>query len=173
MSIIEGDSTLTIALSTDLIPRLSIIFTRTSEPQGMDQEGDLQHCRMWQVLQRSHHRPVCSWDLGRGAHTWETRCPWWQALICPHDGRHASLYHNTNALRTYVVDTVRLVKALTSLRPQHQMLPASQHCVSHNLLDWLSLRFSYLRIHNIQVTVWCNKTVSYSYCQGCRNGYLQ
>lgn len=37
---------------------LWLVLIPASEPEGMDQEGDLQYRWMWQVLQRSHHRPV-------------------------------------------------------------------------------------------------------------------
>lgn len=45
------------------------------EPQGMDQEGDLQHRRMREVLQRPHHHAVRSRDLGHGAHAGEAGRP--------------------------------------------------------------------------------------------------
>lgn len=106
MATLKGVSDILTILSTDPVSLLSIIFILTSEPQGMDEEGDLQHCWMWQVLQWSHHCPVCLWDLGRGAHTWETPCPWWQAINCPHAPTFPCLYHTTNIFRTDIVDAV-------------------------------------------------------------------
>jgi len=50
----------------------------------MDQEGDLQHCRMWQVLQRPHHLPVRPGDLGRGAHAGEAPRPRRLVINRPH-----------------------------------------------------------------------------------------
>lgn len=136
--LMEGELILMI---TEFMTHLSIIFILASEPQGMDQEGDLQHCRMWQVLQWSHHYRVCSWDLGRGAHAWETPRPWWQALNCPHDGQHPSFhcaYHN-------------LASGKSPHKPASTGSPVLLHCISHKPLGWLSLYFSYLHIHNIQV----------------------
>lgn len=49
----------------------------------MDQEGDLQYRRMWQVLQWPHHCPVRPRDLGHGTHTGEAPSTRRQALSCP------------------------------------------------------------------------------------------
>lgn len=38
-----------------------------SEPQRVDQDGDPQHRRLGEVLQRPHHLPVRPRDLGGGA----------------------------------------------------------------------------------------------------------
>lgn len=70
------------------------------------------------------------------------------------------LNHNMNALRTYMVDTVCLVKALTNLRPQRLSTNAS--CVTTlYLTQTLGLaKFTFfIPAHNIQLTDWFNKTV--------------
>lgn len=46
----------------------------------MDQEGDPQHRRFRQVLQRPHHLPVRPWDLGCRAHSGEACCAWWPEI---------------------------------------------------------------------------------------------
>lgn len=90
-----------------------LMFIPASEPEGMDQESDLQYRRMWQVLQRSHHRSVRPWDLGHGAHAWETPCARWQALNCLHDG-----HPNLSFVSAYVDDAFHVVKAPINVLPQ-------------------------------------------------------
>lgn len=53
----------------------SVCDCPSAEPQRVDQEGDPQHCRLWEVLQRPHHLPVCPGDLGDRAQPGEDRCP--------------------------------------------------------------------------------------------------
>lgn len=51
-----------------------------TEPKTVDQKGHPQHCRLWQILQRSYHFPVRQGDLGCGTQLGEDCCPRWSSV---------------------------------------------------------------------------------------------
>lgn len=130
---------------------LSVIFIPSLESKGMDQEGDLQHCRMWQVLQWSHHCSVCSWDLGHGAHARETPPTWWQALnVSAHTSTSASVLY-------WLILCIRRKPPQTCLHRRER-----DYIMPHTIpLDRLSFCWSHLLIHGALELL--------SYGQGCRD----